>query len=189
MKSIFVFLLVCNVAVGFGQDSKKAIENGFIGYSQTLVNKDFHKMADYITEEVFTYLAKDDYIRLMQKTFNSPDFDITIKDPKLVTIGDVQNIKGKYYSIVDYSNLLNIKLKPENDGLANTMAVKRSLESGFGAVNVNYDEKAKLFVIHMKSKMCAISADGVNNWKFVALEANLKPMLGKFLPVEILKAI
>lgn len=189
MKILFSFLLVFNVFTAFSQDAKKAIETQFYAYGQSLINKDYRGMADFITDDVFTFLAKDDYIRLMEKTFASPDFEITVTDPKVIAIGDIKKIAEKYYSVVDYSNGLNIKLREAVGSPRDTVVVKKSLTQGFGEGNVKYDAKAGIYHVQVRSKLCAISPDGKSTWKFVGLESNLKPLLEKFLPAEILKYI
>ncbi|RVU01814.1 hypothetical protein EOD41_07605 [Mucilaginibacter limnophilus] len=189
MKVFFSFLLVVSFLNAFSQDVKKTIETQFYAYGQTLINKDYHGMADYIAEDVFTFLKKDDYIRLMEKTFASPDFDIAVKDPKVIAIGDVKKIAEKYYSVVDYSNALNINLKESVGMPRDTVVVKKSLIQGFGEGNVKFDPKTKIYTVQVRSKLCAISSDGKAGWKFIGLERNLKPLLEKFLPAEILKEI
>lgn len=188
MKFLIAFLLVFNAAAGFGQDNKKAIENAFNAYGQSLVNKDYPKMADYITEDVFNFLKKDDYIRLMEQTFTSPEFDIAVINPKLLGIGDIKQIKGKNYAVLNYSNGLEIKPKANGKDAPSGIIVKKTLEDGFGAGNVAYNSGTGIYRVQMKSKLCAISADG-ENWKFIALEASLKPLLQKFMPAEIISLI
>lgn len=180
--------MIFNVAAGYTQDSKKAITIAFNNYSQAMVNRDYHTMANYLTEEIFTYLKKDDYIKLMEQTFTSPEFNIAVTNPKVLAIADVKQINGKNYAVVNYANSLEITPKGTGSEVPSSIIVKKSLEEGFGVGNVTYDAKTGIYRVQMKSKLCAISANGTN-WKFIALEANLKPLLQKFMPAEIIALI
>ena len=194
MKRTFLcFLFLFVVQFGYAQDYKTDIETEFMNYLQTIIDRDFEKSMDYLTEDFFTLVPREQMIGAMEQIFNNPAVEFSLKDPKVIGVEDRQVIDNKQYALLTYSNVLFMKFvmeeAPESEEDAQLMSsyMKASLESTFGEGNVKYDAETEFFEIYSEKKVCAISSTEKDEWKFLVLENAQKPMLAKLLPKEIME--
>lgn len=174
----------------FSQDYKQNIEKEFSDYLETIVNKDFEKSVGYILPEFFEIVPKDQMIQIMEQSFNNPEMEISLKDPKILNIEDKQHIEDQYYALLSYSNTMIIKfIDEEEESQEFTNAIKQSFDQTFGSENVKYNEESGSFEIYSVKKVCAISEDGKSAWKFLVLEKNQKEILKRILPQSIIEKI
>ena len=188
--TLLTILLLAICSVGFSQDYKKTIESQFSEYLSSITNMEFEKSMEYITPEFFEIVPKSQMIKLMEQTFNNPGMTIEIKNPKILTIEDSQNIKDKFYSLLTYSNQLNMRIHNETEETADetTMRInmtKLSLEQTFGSENVTYNSTTDFFEIQSQKNVYGISKNGETDWKFLVLEKDSKIILDKILPKEL----
>jgi len=104
---VIVFLQVSTTA--FCQDNKKEIELKFNEYLNSMINKDFEKSMNYISDDFFKIVPKSQMILLLEKTFNNPDLEFKLREPKIIEIKDIELIDNKYYSLLKYSNKMDMK--------------------------------------------------------------------------------
>lgn len=190
---IIVFIIVFNVSLN-AQDYKKNIEVDFNDYLNYIVNKDFEKSLNYISEDFYKIIPKQQLLLIMEQTFNNPDVVIEIKNPKILEIKEYEKIENKYYSFLTYSNQMNIKMKSdenesEEEKKESIELMKSMYEITFGKGNVYFDEKTNFFEIKVVKNVYAISLDGLSNWKFVVIEKKQKPLLEKVLPKTLINRI
>lgn len=183
-----LFLLICCSASA--QDYKKTIESEFTIYLNSIINKNFDKSMDFIVPEFFDIIPKDQMITVMEQTFNNPSMVFELKNPKILSINDVQKIDQKFYSLLTYSNQMNIKMvqeekETEQEKKSRITLTQASFEKTFGANNVKYNPKTEFFEIFVEKQVYAISKDGTTNWKFLVLEKKQKMLLEKLLPKEL----
>jgi len=187
-----LFLTICTV--GISQDYKKKIESEFTEYLNSIVNMEFEKSMEYITPEFFEIVPKSQMIKLMEQTFNNPAMEIEIKNPKILTVNDSQNIENKYYSLLTYSNQMNMKINGEESETADEKTTrinltKLSLEQTFGSENVKYNDETGFFEIQSQKEVYAFSENGESDWKFLVIEKKQKMILDKLLPKELAEKI
>ena len=188
--SLIVILIISGNT--FCQEYKKVIEKQFTEYLNSIVAKNFEVSMNYIPEDFFKFVPKEQMILLMQKTFNNPDLEFRLSDPKIIEIKDAELIEGKYYSLITYSNYMNMKFL-DNDTIKETEAghkqriglTKLALENNFGKENVKYDQQTDFFEIYSEKKVYAISDNSQLHWKFIVLEKNQKTILEKILPKQL----
>ncbi|MEM1367705.1 MAG: hypothetical protein AAGG02_06745, partial [Cyanobacteria bacterium P01_H01_bin.15] len=78
-----------------------------------------------------------------------------------------------------YSNLLKMKVHPTNpdenaeEKKRRVGILKSSFDQKFGAENVSYDEKTDFFAIKAVEKVCGVSTNGRDQWKFVTLKKDV----------------
>ena len=190
-----IALLIITSFTGYSQLYKKTIEKQFLTYTNHLVEKDFKGACNYIIEDFFKIIPRDQLVLMMEKTFNNPDIEFAIDSPKIIKIEDSRKFNANDYARLQYSNLLRMKfIIPKEDGETvseeekemTTSLTKANLEKTFGDRNVRYDAATGYFTIFSIKDVVATSADG-EKWKFVVVEEKQKPILSKFLPKEMLR--
>ncbi|KIC89638.1 hypothetical protein [Flavihumibacter sp. ZG627] len=190
-----IALLIITSFTGYSQQYKKTIEKQFLTYTNHLIEKDFKGACNYIIEDFFKIIPRDQLVLMMEKTFNNPDIEFAIDSPKIIKIEDSRKFNANDYARLQYSNLLRMKfIIPKEDGETvseeekemTTSLTKANLEKTFGDSNVRYDAATGYFTIFSIKDVVATSADG-EKWKFVVVEEKQKPILSKFLPKEMLR--
>lgn len=190
-----IALLIITSFTSYSQQYKKTIEKQFLTYTNHLIEKDFKGACNYIIEDFFKIIPKDQLVLMMEKTFNNPDIEFAIDSPKIIKIEDSRKFNANDYARLQYSNLLRMKFViPAEDGETvseeekemTTSLTKANLEKTFGDSNVRYDAATGYFTIFSIKDVVATSADG-EKWKFVVVEEKQKPILSKFLPKEMLQ--
>lgn len=176
------------------QEYKNAISNQFMQYTDLIAKKDFERSVEYMNEDFFKIIPKNQMVLLMKKLFSDPAFDFSVDSMKIIRIANSKNIGGKEYAKLQYSSLLRMKFNSDTAGadtasqeekaLRNNL-IKLSIEKEFGLGNVRFDATKGLFVIYAVKNAIASSADK-QTWKFVVVEEKQKAMLGRFIPKELL---
>lgn len=193
-RNLFTILFLTISTIGIAQDYKNELKNEFNDYLSTIVNMEFEKSMEYIVPEFFEIIPKSQMIKVMTMTFNNPDMEFEIKNPKILKVNDKKEIEKKYYSLLTYSNQMNMKIKGEegetkDEKTTRINLTKLSLESTFGSENVIYDEKTDFFEIQSQKDVYGISESGEKNWKFLVIEKKQKMILEKLLPKELSEKI
>lgn len=191
LKVIAVIALLFLSITVYAQDAKKNVETTFLAYMQTMRNKDFNKAMDYIPEQFFEIVKKDQMIKLFTTTFNNPDMEFKIGDAKISEIKDINKIENKFYTILRYTSQIAMRFKPtKTDETAEEMKarnnlIKLSLQNTFGIDNVKLEEETNWFNIVAVKSACGISLDGKANWKFIEMENKQRLIIDKILPKAI----
>lgn len=142
---------------------------------------------NYILPEFFEIFPKSQIVKLMEQIFNDPSLELTLSDPKILSIGDLEEIEGKFYVSLSYSNKMRMKIHGEKNEEedAKTMRfslTKASLNQTFGDENVTFNETTEFFEIIAQKEAYAISNNGLTDWKFLVAEKNQQFILEKLLP-------
>ncbi|SFD43721.1 hypothetical protein [Algibacter pectinivorans] len=193
-QKLFTILFLTISTIGIAQDYKNELKKEFNDYLSTIVNMEFEKSMEYIVPEFFEIIPKSQMIKVMKQAFNNPGVEIEITNPKIIGIKDKEEIESKYYSLLTYSNQMNMKIDGESEETKDEKTTrinltKLSLESTFGSENVEYNEKTEFFKIYSEKKVYGISKNGKSNWKFLVLEKGSKIILDKLLPKELAEKI
>ena len=193
-RTLLTTLFLTIYTIGIAQDYKENIKSEFTEYLNSLINMEFEKSFEYITPEFFEIVPKSQMIKLMEQTFNNPTMDIEIKNPKILTVNDSEKIGNKFYSLLTYSNQMNLKIiseeeETEDEKKMRINLTKLSFEQNFGSENVQYNEKTEFFEIQSQKDVYGISENGETNWKFLVLEKDSKIILDKILPKELAEKI
>ena len=193
-RNLFTILFLTISTIGIAQNYKNELKKEFNDYLSTIVNMEFEKSMEYIVPEFFEIIPKSQMIKVMKMTFNNPDMEFEIKNPKILKVNDKKEIEQKYYSLLTYSNQMNMKIKGEEEETKDEKKTrinltKLSLESTFGSENVVYNEKTDFFEIQSQKDVYGISESGEKNWKFLVIEKKQKMILEKLLPKELSEKI
>lgn len=193
-RNLLTILFLTFCTIGMAQEYKKDIETEFTKYLNSIVNMEFDKSVGYITPEFFEIVSKSQMIKLMEQTFHNPEMQFKIKNPQIIKINDSKKIDDRYYSLLTYSNQMDIKFnseakETEEEKETRINLTKLSLERTFGAKNVKYNKETGTFEIQSQKDVYAISKNGNTDWKFLVIERNQKLILDKILPEELLKGI
>ncbi|SDG84702.1 hypothetical protein SAMN04488062_102349 [Flavobacterium omnivorum] len=191
---VFSFLFLIISSTGNAQDYKKTIEIEFTEYLNSIVNKNFAKSMNYVIPEFFEIIPKSQMIKLMEQTFNNPSMEFELKNPKILSIDDAQKIEEKFYSLLSYSNQMNMKILNEGEETEDEKKMRigltqLSFEQNFGSENVKYNKETDFFEILVEKQVYTISKDGETDWKFLVIEKKQKVLLEKLLPKELVDKI
>jgi hypothetical protein len=193
-QNLFTILFLTISTIGIAQDYKNELKKEFNDYLSTIVNMEFEKSMEYIIPEFFEIIPKSQMIKVMKQAFNNPGMEIEIKNPKIIEVKDKKEIENKYYSLLTYSNQMNMKIdgedeETEDEKTTRINLTKLSLESTFGSENVEYNKETEFFEIQSQKDVYGISKNGENNWKFLVVEKKQKMILEKLLPKELSEKI
>lgn len=192
-KTLFLtFLYILIFSTTYAQNPKQEIEKTFTTYIDLVLNKDFRKSADYIFEDLYKIVSKEQLIQVLETTFNNPAMTYGIKNPKIIEVSDITKIDQKFYALLRYSNLLSMKfneekLLTEQEHQTRLQRIKTALDNTFGAEKVKLNSTTQFFEIYAEKQVCAISDDGLTGWKFIMMDKKQKPVLEKVLPLQLTK--
>lgn len=177
-------------------ENQQSIKSDFISYLDAIISKDFDKSMDYIIPEFFDLIPKSMMIDIMEETFNNPEMEFDLKEPKIMYLGKIKNVEGRYYSKLKYSNLMDVKfiddeeeeetteVEGEEEMLHSLMML--SFEKTFGKGNVTYDETNNIYKILSKKDVIAISDNGKSDWKFLVIEEAQRFLLEELVPKQVI---
>lgn len=159
-----------------------------------MLNGQYDSMMDYVVEDVFKIASREEVKGYIEKMFNDKTLDIKIEKPLSINISDVEKIGEKHYSLVQYDFTMYMKYKDvlfDNDKerkIMNDILID-NLRNKFGKQNVKLDKKSGYIQILQKVYLCAISYDGINDWKLASIGKAQKNLLMKFIPLQILERV
>lgn len=193
VKALLSTILILGIySIAFCQEYKKEIEKQFLEYNNLIIKQEFGKSMAFIPEEFFEIIPKEQMILVMEKTFNNPEVEFELMEPKIIEISEVEKIDDKFYSLLSYSSLMNMKFinNDENEETATEHQlrmnmIKLSLEETFGSDNVQYDGETDVFEVNAQKQAYAISENGRQDWKFLVIEKKQKFILTKLLPEQL----
>jgi hypothetical protein len=193
-KSILAFVFFAICSIGNAQNYKNNIDSEFTEYLNAIINMEFEKSMEFITPDFFEFISKSQMVKLMEQTFNNPAIEFQITNPKILTINDSQHIENKYYSLLTYSNQMNIKFNAEDEESSEDKKMrieltKLSLEQNFGSDNVKYNVETDVFEVQSQKDVYGISENGEIGWKFLVIEKNQNVILNKLLPKKLAEQI
>lgn len=194
IKGFLIVLLFLTISSCIAQDYKQEIEKEFNEYLRSIENMEFEKSTRYMTKEYLELIPKSQLIDAMEKTFNNPAFDYKITNQKILKIDDSQKIENKYYSLINYSNNMSIKIKrkiEETDDAykARTLRSKLAIEKTLSSDKLYYIEETGTIEIESKKNAYGISQDGKSDWKFLVINKKQKALLEELLPKELAEKI
>jgi hypothetical protein len=194
--TLFTILLLTFSSIVFCQNYNKEIETQFLKYNDLILKKEFNKSMDFVPEKFFEIIPREQMVLLMEKTFNNPEMEFELKGPKNIVIAESKKIEEKFYSMLTYSSLMNMKFnssekkeETETEQKLRINLIKLSLQNTFGPDNVKFIESTGFFEVNAQKQAIAISNDGKTDWKFLVFENKQKAILTKLLPKEFTEEI
>lgn len=193
MKTRLLLILVI-VCIGHtslvAQDYKKNAEQQFMRYTNLIIKKEFRKAADFIIEDFYTLIPREQMITAMETVFNMPEFDYQIDSARVLQVGEARLIDSAHFLKLRYSNILRMKFgtdSTQTDSIsAENEFLTLTLQSKFGESNVAYNKTTGYYTIRSVKDVIARSKD-LNEWKFIVMEEDKMPFLKKIIPKELLE--
>lgn len=197
IKAIFqTILFLVSSTIVFGQEYKKEIEQQFLDYNNLIINQEFEKSMTFVPDEVFEIIPKEQMIIVMKKIFNNPEIEFKLNQPKIIEVSRAKKIDDKFYSLLSYSSLMEMKFlnneqkeETENEHKLRINMINLSLEESFGSGNVKYDEMTEAFEVNAQKQAYAISYNGKTDWKFLVIDNKQRFLLEKLLPKKLANKI
>ncbi len=193
-KVLFTLLLIIPIFNSYSQNTSNQLKKEFNSYMELCMNEDFEKLMDYVIDDFFTYIPKDQLIAVFKNIYNNPSMKFKLLNPKVLNVGESNLIEEKHYAIIEYSVTISIlfiqesPLSPEELETFNATMLS-TFRTQYGADNVKLDTKTQTFLINTQQKVACKSDNGNDHWKFITLEKNTLQILNKFLPESIVKQI
>lgn len=193
MKSRILFLFIFST-IGCtcitAQNYKKAVEQQFMHYTNLVIKKDFRTAANFIIEDLYTLVPREQMITAMESIFSMPEFDYHIDSAKVLQVGDARLIDSAHFVKLQYSNLLRMRFGTDSTQTDSTLKENElltlTLQSKFGEPNVTYNKNTGYYTIHSVKDVIAKSKD-LKDWKFIVMEDDKMPFLKKIVPKELLE--
>ena len=172
------------------QDYKKNAEQQFMRYTNLIIKKEFRKAADFIIEDFYTLIPREQMIAAMETVFNMPEFDYQIDSARVLEVGEAKLIDSAHFLKLRYFNILLMKFGTDSTQTDSTSAENEfltlTLQSKFGEPNVAYNKTTGYYTIRSIKDVIARSKD-LNEWKFIVMEEDKMPFLKKIVPKELLE--
>lgn len=174
---------------------KENAEKDFRTYIGHLINQEFDKSMDYLYPELFDLISREDMLLTMEQTFNSPDIFISIAEPAVNSVGEIEKIDSMYFVKLNYSHTMimrfsntdSLETQQERDSRDEMTLI--SLGGTFGEGNVSYDSTTSSFDIFTTKDSYGKSKDGKTSWKFIDVDPNNMELLESLLPAVIIKRL
>lgn len=191
MKNILLlFFLIFTSFRALAQDDITITLQNYLLLSE---KKDTEKLMDYIYPKFFDLFPRQMMLETLNKSMNDPTLEISLKDSKILEISPSKTIDTVTYSIVHYSFVMSLKyLESEDNPLPDEEAIKFTqgiFNKMYGEENVTYDKEKMQFVMKLQKEMLVLKTPSLDAWKVLGLEPNLKPLLVKILPSEIVEQL
>lgn len=193
MKSrILLYLIVCCFLCtgAIAQDYKKTVQQQFMHYTNLLIKKDFRAAAEFIIDDLYTLVPKEQMITAMEAVFNMPDFDYQVDSAKVLRVDNALLIDSVHFVKLQYSNILRMRFGSDSLQADSVMAESElltlTLQSKFGEPNVTYNKTTGYYHI-LSIKDVIGKSKNLKQWKFIVMEDDKMPFLKKIVPKELLE--
>lgn len=189
---VFIFFVFATLTSSYAQDYRANIEKGFSEYFRLMATGAFDQSMEYIPDEFFKVVPKQQMVAMMKQLMNSKEFELKFTEGKVKNIKAPKVVNGKHYALFSYTNAMSMRFKEldtlqdKNKKAQKLNVIKEALALKFGDEHVKLDDQTSTFVIDVVKKSCAVSLDGLANWKFVNIETEQKGLLQRILPAEII---
>ncbi len=176
----------------YAQKNYDKLEDQFEDFFSTMINEEFDEMIEYFPENYRERLDEKS-INALKQVFNDSLIDVDYQKVQIIKIGKVQEIQGKYYSIIDcrYNLAMTYKnLQPwQTDDFMNSLMITMRLSfiNEMNAMDFKYNPKTKTIKSIHEQPIYAISNDGLSDWKFLYFGPGYKEVFHLFLPEKLLK--
>lgn len=195
-KQVWVLLLVLSF-FGYSQNDETLIKSDFSAYLQAITDQEYEKSMDYMVEEVFDIVPREQMVTMMSSVMNTKEIDFKFGDFNIQSLQDEISIDEKSYVILDYVSDMSMKFNApegeeapsEEDVKMQNMMILASFEVQFGKGNVTLNEETGFFDIKAIKKAVAIKKKDETSWKFIVVEKGQPFLLKQILPAEILEKV
>ncbi len=178
MKKILFVLLTFLMAAGVQAQTKEEVENVLKEYTEMMQTKEWSKALDYTYPELFNVVPREQMEQAIETSFNSPMFEMEIKEFSPKGISDLYEEEEISYRFVDYDMAMSMKILVDNPNLSmDTFA--GAMKGQFGEENVTVD--GKTLNIKADSKMAVIKKKGDPQLYALDIKKELKSMMAGFM--------
>lgn len=190
MKKIlsFCFLLLTFVLIN-AQSFQQNIKRDYIAYTQFVIEKKFDQALEYTDPKIFEFYSREQFKTAMEAIFVTSGLELKLTLPSSFKIGEVKNIDKIDYVKMNVISFFEMKIAEMDFDNVDEETIEyfvTMLEEEYGEGNVVFDKETQFFKIADNSEVVASSLDNKMTWKFLVIDPNLKSILGKIIPKEIL---
>lgn len=169
------------------QKYKRSIEKDFNKYLNLLEEKDFSSAMDFMVDDLFELVSKEELVQSMEEALNGPDMKFTILKSSIVSIGDSHEFVGRHFVEIRYKNevsmefreLKKMRTKKRDEFVA---FMKEQFESNPTVTHCSYHEQSRTFLLSSDELSYAISEDGKSDWKFMTIDRTQEAFMRNIIP-------
>lgn len=182
LLAVGIFLSV----ISYAQDDMRVTLNKYLKLSE---EKNSEQLMDYMYPKFFELFPRDIMIKALDKSLNDPAFEIILRDSEILSISPQKTVDSVTYAIADYSFVMSLKyVESEENSLPDQSTIdltKDIFNNMYGEDNVYFSDEEKKFTIRVTKNMLVLKTPLLTSWKVLGTDANLKPLLLKIIPKEI----
>jgi hypothetical protein len=192
MKKVFILLLIFSHIALNAQSDGSSIKKEFETYIDLLINKKFDQSLNYITEEIFTVVSREQMLATFEKTFSDPNVILELGKPIILNVRSIQKENTKFYSILKYKSKNRMKILSEEsfesaqDKNEQLEFMKNSFIEQFGEENVSFDKETEFFDFTATKEVICVSLNGMSDWKFIEASKAQKDFFITFIPAAVI---
>lgn len=184
----FCFLLLTFVTMN-AQSFQQNIKRDYIAYTQFVIEKKFDQALEYTDPRIFEFYSREQFKSAMEAIFATEGLELKLTLPNSFKIGEIKNIDKIDYvkmNVVSFYEMKIAEIDFDNADEETLKYVLTALEEEYGDGNVVFDKETQFFKITDNSEVVGSSLDNKMTWKFLVIDPNLKLILGKIIPKEVL---
>lgn len=142
---------------------------------------DVAAILDLAYPKIFTIIPRPTLEEETRKVFDSPEVSAQMDSCRADSVHPSFNVGAGTYAVVDYSFVLRMKFKEEENTNAEEMT---TLMSSVMNTTVTYDSSTKTLIVPIKADMLAIRNEHSPDWTFIDYK-KLKSLSTMLLDAEV----
>jgi hypothetical protein len=184
----YVLLLLIVFPLSVSAQHKTEITKTFNTYFSHMESGDVLKSLDYMHPGLFDIVPREQLAAVIKESLANPQFEIDMKDGKVVSVSKEVVYENIRYALVNYSFNMIVKLESSADSTMMQM-MKQSFTEQFGEDKVVVNESDKTITIHQNSYLYAVNDPSFGGWKFLEKNDQLKEISDRIIPARVSQAI
>lgn len=195
MRIFLLLILMTSSSFVSAQTAQENLSKDFLDYYNLIVDMKIEESMDYVIEDFFEILPKENFVKLFENLFANPEFEFQFEAENISKLSKIIKQKDAYYAVFTNNSGMKMRMIPTEENMSeeetemmNSM-MKLSFDQKFGAKNVSFNEETNFYTIYPRTRVCAKSVDGKTNWKFLNMEEDQMDILKRIIPKKVLKAV
>lgn len=184
----FIFTLAFLISIS--ASAQMTLRTTLEDYLKVVETKNSERVMDYMYPKFFELYPRALMVKTLDESLRDPALEILLMDSKILDISPLKTADSVTYAKVGYSFIMTMKYVVSDENPAPTDEVitmtTNIFKQMYGDDNVTFDAENKKFRIFAKKEMLVLKTPSLTDWKVLGIEENVKTLLKKILPVEII---
>lgn len=179
------FLISASAQVtSIDRDLQKRLDE-YMSFNKQL---NFQKLMEYIHPSLFKIVPKNQFVEMLEESFNNDKMKISIDSIVVSVIGPSFKHGEALYKKIDYYMSMDLKFKDSTtkDDKDFVPTMIKALQEGFPEHTINYDKIADKFIIKGSDILFAIKDKQQTEWMFLGYKKN-PDMINALYPKDVIE--